>query len=374
MAQATNDKTVVGVFEDYNAADRVVRDLTNAGIPRDSIQVQSNFMTGAAGRSDYREDENREGGISGFFHRLFGGDETDAGHYAEAHRRGNAIVTVTLPNDDQAERAIDIMNSAGAIDIDRQVDRYRQEGYQNYDASAEPYSHEQALSERDRYRGANEGTSIPVVEEELQVGKRAVRRGGVRVYSRVVERPVTESIELREEHVRVDRRPADRALSEAEMQGLRDQTIEVTETVEEPIVKKRSRVREEVVVGKETTSRTEKVTDNVRHTEVNVERMEADKMNRLADADAGSGSNDYRADFRRDWESRYASSGDAWETYQPAYDYGYRTASDPRYRGRDWSDVEDDLKTDYMRNNPNSTWDRMKGAVRYGWEKVTGKR
>src|SRR4051812_9538002 len=115
-------------------------------------------MTGAAGRSDYREDENREGGISGFFHRLFGGDDDDAGHYAEAHRRGNAIVTVTLPNDDQAERAIDIMNSGGAIDIDRQVDRYRQEGYQNYDASAQPYSHEQALSERDRYRG-NEGAS-----------------------------------------------------------------------------------------------------------------------------------------------------------------------------------------------------------------------
>ena len=32
------------------------------------------------------------------------------------------------------------------------------------------------------------------------------------------------------------------------------------------------------------------------------------------------------------------------------------------------------LRTDYLRNNPNSAWDRMKGAVRYGWEKVTGKR
>jgi len=52
----------------------------------------------------------------------------------------------------------------------------------------------------------------------------------------------------------------------------------------------------------------------------------------------------------------------------------YRTAGDPRYRGRDWSDVEDDLRTDYLRKNPNSAWERMKGAIRYGWEKVTGKR
>jgi len=367
MAQATNDKTVVGVFEDYNAADRVVRELTNNGIPRDSIQVQSNFMTGAAGRSSNQEDENREGGISGFFHRLFGGDDSDAGNYAEAHRRGNAIVCVTAPSD-QLERAVDIMNSAGAIDIDRHVENYRQTGYQQYDANAEPYTHDQAREERDRFRGGNEGASIPVVEEELQVGKRVVRRGGVRVYSHVIEQPVSESVELREEHVRVDRRPADRQLSEAEMKGLRDQTIEVTESVEEPVISKRSRVREEVVVGKETTNRTEKVSDNVRRTEVKVERMGADERTRTADQ------SDYSDDFRRDWESRYGNSGESWDTYRPAYDYGYRTASDPMYKGRNWSDVEDDLKTDYMRNNPNSSWDRMKGAVRYGWEKVTGKR
>jgi len=115
-------------------------------------------------------------------------------------------------------------------------------------------------------------------------------------------------------------------------------------------------------------------TENLRRTEVNVERMEADKMDRIADTDIAGSNEDYRADFRRDWENRYAGAGATWETYQPAYEYGYRTAGDPRYRGRDWSDVEDDLRTDYLRSNPNSTWDRMKGAVRYGWEKVTGKR
>src|SRR4051812_37608728 len=91
--------TVVGVFDDYNTADRVTRDLVQAGIPRQSIEVKSNFMTGAAGGSSTyadTEDTQQEGGISGFFHRLFGGDDdaqAHGGHYAEAVRRGNAVLS-----------------------------------------------------------------------------------------------------------------------------------------------------------------------------------------------------------------------------------------------------------------------------------------
>src|SRR4051794_4634026 len=120
--------TVVGVFEDYSKAERVAQDIANSGIPRESIQVKSNFMTGAAGRTTETA-ETQEGGISGFFHRLFGGgsEESDyAGHYAESVRRGNAVITVTAPAN-QIEPVVKIMNSAGAIDIDRQVEHYRRE-------------------------------------------------------------------------------------------------------------------------------------------------------------------------------------------------------------------------------------------------------
>jgi hypothetical protein len=182
----------------------------------------------------------------------------------------------------------------------------------------------------------------------------------------VVNQPVEEEIRLREERVNVERRKVDRPVSAQDESALRDQSVEVTETVEEPVVSKRRRVREEVLVGKETTERVEKVRDTVQRTEVNVEQLGRDR------ADAGT--DDYRDDFRRDYAARYASTGVPYETFSPAYDYGYRMASDPRYRGRNWSDVEDTLRTDYERNNPDSAWDRMKGAVRYGWEKVTGKR
>ena len=58
---------------------------------------------------------------------------------------------------------------------------------------------------RTEAEGNQENSSIPVVKEELQVGKRAVQRGAVRVYSRLMQQPVEEKISLREEHVNVDR-------------------------------------------------------------------------------------------------------------------------------------------------------------------------
>jgi stress response protein YsnF len=47
----------------------------------------------------------------------------------------------------------------------------------------------------------------------------------------------------------------------------------VRETAEEPVVAKTARVIEEVVVGKESTTRTETVNDTVRGTKVEVERV-----------------------------------------------------------------------------------------------------
>jgi uncharacterized protein (TIGR02271 family) len=357
---SVSNTTVVGVFDDYNSAERVAQDLNNLGISRDSIQVNSNFKTGAAGRSGVSE-ESHEGGISGFFHRLFGGDDENeySGHYAEAVRRGSAVVCATVPST-RVEEIAQIMNENGAVDIDRRVAQYRESGYERHNSDAPPYASDEAVRERDRLREKQDSAAIPVIEEELQVGKRVVRRGGVRVYSHVVEQPVEKNVNLREEHVRVERRPVNRPAEAGDAAALREQSVEVTEMAEEAVVQKRARVREEVVVGKETTQHTEQIRDKVRRTEVEVEPLE-------------QGSN-YSDDFRRDYESRYANSDVSYETLEPAYEYGYRSASNSRFAGRDWSDVEEDLKTDYLRSQPNSSWDRVKGAIRYGWEKVTRKR
>ncbi len=111
---------------------------------------------------------------------------------------------------------------------------------------------------------------IPVVEEQLRVGKRDVNLGRVRVRSYVREEPVSASVNLYEERVTIERRPVDRDLSAADA-AFQDRTIEAEEHAEEAVVDKQARVTEEISLRKEGTSREETVNDTVRKTEVEVE-------------------------------------------------------------------------------------------------------
>ena len=114
---------------------------------------------------------------------------------------------------------------------------------------------------------------VQVIEENLQVGKRMVETGGVRLRSRIVEKPVEESIRLREERVTVQRNPVDRPATAADMNAFQEGEITLTEHAEVPVVAKTIHVVEEVSVGKEVTEREEVVRDSIRKTEVDVEKM-----------------------------------------------------------------------------------------------------
>ena len=122
---------------------------------------------------------------------------------------------------------------------------------------------------RNRNANAENATTIPVIEEELQVGKREVEKGGIRLRTRVIETPVSASVNLREEKVTVNRTAVDRPANASDLQ---EGEIEVTERAEVPVVSKEARVVEEVSLNKEVTEREETVSDTVRKTEVDVDR------------------------------------------------------------------------------------------------------
>lgn len=128
--------------------------------------------------------------------------------------------------------------------------------------------------------GGREERSIPVIEEELQVGKRTVDQGGVRVFHRVVEIPVEQSINLREERVVVERNAVDRPATDAEIGAQGERSIELTETAEEAVVGKSARVVEEVIVGKQSGERMEHIRETVRRTEVEIENLPAGQPDR----------------------------------------------------------------------------------------------
>jgi uncharacterized protein (TIGR02271 family) len=117
----------------------------------------------------------------------------------------------------------------------------------------------------------DEQARLPIVEEDVQIGKRQVTAGVARVRTRVYERPINESVTLREEKLNVERRATDRPLRPGE-DAFQEKVIEVIETREEPVVHKHARVTGEVVVEKTATERTETVHDTVRKTDVEIDR------------------------------------------------------------------------------------------------------
>jgi uncharacterized protein (TIGR02271 family) len=174
-------------------------------------------------------------------------------------------------------RVAEILGNDGAINIDERVEQYRQEGYTPATVPAQAVVQSAPNSTPAQTTTNKTGeTVLPVIEEQIALGKREVQRGGVRVYSHVTERPVEESINLREEHVTVDRRPVNQTVDPNAINALKDGVVEVTETAEMPVVSKEARIVEEVVVGKAVTERTETVHDTVRRTDVEVENIAGD--------------------------------------------------------------------------------------------------
>jgi len=228
---------------------------------------------------------------------------------------------------------------------------------------------------RSQYRADDQGRMvIPVVEEELQVGKRAVERGGARVNVDVEEVPVEEQVRLREERVTIERRPVNREVTAADASMFKEGTLDVTEMAEEAVVNKRARVVEEVVVGKEVTERTETVRDTVRRTDVDVQQtggtqtsMTGMQTGRTTDFTT------YDTAFRNDFNTRFGRSGATYDQYMPIYRYGYDLASSPDYQGREWRDIEADARTGWEQNNQ-GTWNDFKDAVRYAWDQARGRR
>lgn len=268
-------KTIVGVFDDATGAQNAVRDLQTAGVPTNHIRL-TNSSTEAKS-AETSSDKGWTEKIVHFFESMFE-DESDRKHadtYAEAWRRGHYIVVADVENP-LATKAAEIMNRYGTVDIDQRAELWKKSGYTGrYDRSAAPYTGEQRERELAEYK-QQQTESIPVVQEELAIGKQLVQRGGVRIHSYVQERPVEEIVRLREERVNVERRPASR-MAEASDLAFQERTMDVTAQGEEAVVDKRARVVEEVVVGKDVSQREETIQDSVRRKDVEVEQLAGSK-------------------------------------------------------------------------------------------------
>jgi uncharacterized protein (TIGR02271 family) len=115
------------------------------------------------------------------------------------------------------------------------------------------------------------GEVLRLAEEQLEVGKRLITEGTTRIRRFVVQKPVEAQVTLHEEHVEIVRRAvADPAF--VKDIDWTDRTIEIIETIEQPVVSKSTHIAEEVVIGKKGSDRVETVKDTVRRQQVEIER------------------------------------------------------------------------------------------------------
>ena len=306
-------QTVVGLFNTASEAQTAVQQLKANGFSDSDIDLSigksnsdtTNEMTtdnsGMTGnRTDFDLDrhDDKESGVTRFFKNLFGTDEDDnennsqTSRYSNYASRGSSIVTVYTDSSDEAERAADILDDAGAVNVDE--DASDADNYDtntgampvgvfgdttgatattpdvDMDSTTSDVTNRNTFSKDADNTGA---TSIPIIEENLQVGKRTVTTGGARLRSRIVERPVEENLRLREERVYVNRNPVNRAANASDFDTFKEGQMELKEYAEVPVVSKEARVVEEVSLGKESSERNETIRDTVRKTEVDVEQI-----------------------------------------------------------------------------------------------------
>jgi hypothetical protein len=194
-------KTVVGLFDTAAEAQSVVQELTNSGFQREEISLVANDARGEY--ANYRSVGGTEssaaegagagavgGGVLGGVLGLLVGigalaipgigpvvaagplvaaltgagigaaaggligalvgagiPEEDAGFYAEGVRRGGTLVMVKT-SDDMAQRAYDVMQRYGAVDVDERSGTWRETGWSGFDPNAQPYTGSTDIDEK----------------------------------------------------------------------------------------------------------------------------------------------------------------------------------------------------------------------------------
>jgi uncharacterized protein (TIGR02271 family) len=237
---------IVAFYDGAEKARQAARALESAGYAESDISLLS--------RESLSDKDVRDGNV---WQRLFGRSVSDQEStvYRRAIESGGVVLTLRTP-DTEVDRAMSILNGHGARDL--------------FDRSASTAS--SAASPTASTRADVGEEVIRLAEERIDVGKRQVATGKSRIRRFVTEKPVEQQITLHEEHCEVARR----AVSDPKLSqdiDWRDQTLEVTETSEQPVVTKTARVAEEVVIRKRGSDHVETVRDTVRRQQIEVERV-----------------------------------------------------------------------------------------------------
>jgi uncharacterized protein (TIGR02271 family) len=255
-------RKVTALYDSNADAQQAKQRLLEIGVADEHVQILNESASGTPDAGSTVEHK----GLWASIKEMFIPDD-DRRTFEESIRRGGFLLVASVEAD-HADDAIEALEGTNAVDLERRQEQWKTEG----SAGQEPAPVRSPLATD---QASTTEQTIPVVEERLRVGKRQVDQGRVRVRSFVVEEPIHQEVQLREEHVEIERRPVNQPASssaDTAASGLfREQTVELQETAQEAVVAKDAVVTEELRLRKRAAERVESIDDTVRHTEVEVD-------------------------------------------------------------------------------------------------------
>jgi hypothetical protein len=373
------------VFDNRSDAQNAMDELLASGFTRTDVNVssadptgQTSSLSGDTARTDERHEEGIAASIKHFFTGLFGSDNDEhAARYSDVVSRGHHVLTLVTQSEPEVERAADIIERFGPVDLD-----------ERHDLSGSAGSLDPAMLAA----GASAGSGLQKSSSMSQQsgGYREPSSGAGSLSGETGERNSFGTQDLNDpvpkgQTFQEPMGGSMRAGDSLQAGGSNDSNIagNTLDTSRGSTLQGGSSLQG--------TSSLQGSNDASLGGTIQTGSMQRDMGEQLNEQRSGGYSStldtsakrsgvrvysrgDDDSEYRSDWQSNYSSLGGSYDDYAPAYQYGSQMRKDSRYQNRKWDDVESDLRSDWdtrYGSGGSSTWEKMKAAVRRGWDKIT---
>ncbi|WP_157202043.1 general stress protein [Massilia sp. Root335] len=395
--------TLVAVFDNRSDARNALDELLASGFARTDVSIssadptgQSNSVTGEDERLAGEHEEGFGASLKHFFTTLFGSDTNEhAMKYSYAVTRGHHVLTLTTDSEPEVERAADIIERFGPVDIDEHHDEWtrgaaaasppasaglQQSGSMSAQSGGMGSASGSTASSSGSYQGTPAGTEpgslqftghddrnffgMQNINDPVPKGQTYEEPQGANEQSGGSMDSATGGNTLSGTQSSAQNPATGSSLQSAQGGSLNQSGSTLQGTASIPGSDDTSLGGTAMMGNRSGSLQRDSTLSGSQQRDVG-----ARGNVRVYSRDTGADST-YDDTFRNDWNRNYASGGGSYDDYAPAYRFGNEMRRDEKYRDRDWSDVEQTLRSDWEARNPGaSTWDKFKAAVRHGWDR-----
>jgi hypothetical protein len=314
------DHTLLSVFDNRADAQQALDALLAAGFDRDKLLLSEGDPT-APGQETEDNDDGVLASIRHYFVGLFGTDRSEATRlYRDAVTRGHYVLTLSHNDQEEIERAADIIAAFGPVDIDEK-DRQWRAGELLHGGGAHQGGASASLQRADPAEtSAAEGVGAM---RRATPGSTASQRNYVRIYHHA------DATDAQKDEGKQAATPRQRAIDH------------MVDPADVPAFQQ--------------------------------DAGEAGDATALGGGVIVEGdilSAEDEAVFRAHWQGYYADEGGLFSEFEPAYRFGSTQRDSDNYRTRSWPESESALRSDWEKAHPDSPWERFKAAVRAGWDRI----